>query len=56
MPGRSQPTVVYRNGIEIGRARLTVNDDAPLVNHALMFTPVDFAARPQSPWTQEPLS
>lgn len=32
----SQIIVVYRNGIEIGRARLTVSGDAPLVNHALV--------------------
>src|SRR5882757_7584403 len=31
----SRLIVVYRNGIEIGRARLTVTGDAPLVNHAL---------------------
>ena len=30
--------VVYRNGIEIGRARLTVTGDTPLVNHALVLT------------------
>jgi hypothetical protein len=34
----SQRVVVYRNGIEIGRARLTVTGDAPLVNHALILT------------------
>jgi hypothetical protein len=34
----SQRVVVYRNGIEIGRARLTVTGDAPLVNHALVLT------------------
>jgi hypothetical protein len=34
----SQLIVVYRNGIEIGRARLTVTGDAPLVNHALVLT------------------
>jgi len=34
----SQRVVVYRNGIEIGRARLTVIGDAPLVNHALVLT------------------
>jgi L,D-transpeptidase catalytic domain len=34
----SQRVVVYRNGIEIGRARLTVVGDAPLVNHALVLT------------------
>jgi hypothetical protein len=32
----SQRIVVYRNGIEIGRARLTVAGDAPLINHALI--------------------
>src|SRR5271156_467436 len=32
----SQLIVVYRNGIEIGRARLTVTGDAPLVDHALV--------------------
>ena len=32
----SQRVVVYRNGIEIGRARFTVTGDAPLVDHALM--------------------
>src|SRR5271155_4550239 len=34
----SQRIVVYRNGIEIGRARLTVTGDAPLANHALLLT------------------
>jgi hypothetical protein len=34
----SQRIVVYRNGIEIGRARVTVSGDAPLVNHALILT------------------
>jgi lipoprotein-anchoring transpeptidase ErfK/SrfK len=32
----SQRIVVYRNGIEIGRARLTVLGDAPLAAHALV--------------------
>jgi L,D-transpeptidase-like protein len=32
----SERIVVYRNGIEIGRARLTVSGDAPLANHALV--------------------
>lgn len=32
----SQRVVVYRNGIEIGRARLTVLGDAPLADHALV--------------------
>ena len=34
----SQRVVVYRNGIEIGRARVIVTGDAPLVNHALVLT------------------
>jgi hypothetical protein len=34
----SQRIVVYRNGIEIGRARLAVSGDTPLVNHALVLT------------------
>jgi len=34
----SQLIVVYRNGIEIGRARLTVTGDTPLVNHALQLS------------------
>ena len=34
----SQRIVVYRNGIEIGRARLTVTGDGPLADHALVLT------------------
>jgi hypothetical protein len=34
----SQRIVVYRNGIEIGRARLVVSGDTPLVNHVLVLT------------------
>src|SRR5277367_3884775 len=34
----SQLVVVYRNGIEIGRARLTIAGDTPLVNHALVLS------------------
>jgi hypothetical protein len=34
----SRRVVVYRNGIEIGRARLTVSGDAPLPNHALVLS------------------
>ena len=34
----SHRIVVYRNGIEIGRARLTVTGDEPLLNHALVLT------------------
>jgi L,D-transpeptidase-like protein len=32
----SQRIVVYRNGIEIGRARVTISGDTPLVNHVLV--------------------
>ena len=32
----SQRVVVYRNGIEIGRARLVVTGNEPLINHALV--------------------
>ena len=34
----SQLIVVYRNGIEIGRARLTIAGDTPLINHALVLS------------------
>jgi hypothetical protein len=34
----SQLIVVYRNGIEIGRARLTIAGDTPLLNHALVLS------------------
>jgi hypothetical protein len=34
----SQRVVVYRNGIEIGRARLSVSGAEPLANHALVLT------------------
>ena len=34
----SQRIVVYRNGIEIGRARVTISGDTPLINHALILT------------------
>jgi hypothetical protein len=34
----SQRVVVYRNGIEIGRARLAVTGDAPLADHALVLS------------------
>jgi hypothetical protein len=36
----SQLIVVYRNGIEIGRARLTITGDTPLVNHALVLSEI----------------
>jgi hypothetical protein len=34
----SQRVVVYRNGIEIGRARVVVSGDTPLPDHALILT------------------
>jgi hypothetical protein len=34
----SQRIVVYRNGIEIGRAQLTITGDTPLTDHALVLT------------------
>ena len=34
----SQRVVVYRNGIEIGRARLAIHSDAPIPSHALILT------------------
>ena len=34
----SQRIVVYRNGVEIGRARLVISGSTPLVNHALVLT------------------
>jgi L,D-transpeptidase catalytic domain len=34
----SQRVVVYRNGIEIGRARLTISGDEPITSHALVLT------------------
>jgi hypothetical protein len=34
----SQRIVVFRNGVEIGRARLTIVGDAPLVSHVMVLT------------------
>lgn len=34
----SRRVVVYRNGVEIGRARLTISGDAPFATHALVLT------------------
>ena len=34
----SQRVVVYRNGIEIGRARANISGDEPLTSHALVLT------------------
>ena len=48
----SQLIVVYRNGIEIGRARLTVTGDAPLVNHALMLS--EGPSRVPDPYVPDP--
>jgi hypothetical protein len=44
--------VVYRNGIEIGRARLTVAGDTPLVNHALVLT--DAPSTVPDPYVPDP--
>lgn len=48
----SQVIVVYRNGIEIGRARLTVTGDTPLVNHALVLT--DAPSSVPDPYVPDP--
>jgi len=48
----SQLIVVYRNGIEIGRARLTVTGDAPLVNHALVLS--EGASSVPDPYVPDP--
>jgi hypothetical protein len=48
----SQRVVVYRNGIEIGRARLTVTGDAPIVNHALVLT--DAPSSVPDPYVPDP--
>jgi hypothetical protein len=34
----SRRVVVYRNGIEIGRARLEISGDEPIMSHALVLT------------------
>jgi hypothetical protein len=34
----SRRVVVYRNGIEIGRARMTISGDEPITSHALVLT------------------
>jgi hypothetical protein len=38
LSGRSHRVIVYRNGIEIGRARLTITGDATFADHALVLT------------------
>jgi hypothetical protein len=48
----SQRMVVYRNGIEIGRARLIVSGDAPLVDHALVLT--EGASSVPNPYVPDP--
>ena len=48
----SQLIVVYRNGIEIGRARLTVTGDTPLVNHALVLS--ENPSRVPDPYVPDP--
>ncbi len=40
----SHRVVVYRNGIEIGRARLTISGDEPLASHALVLADVPLNA------------
>jgi hypothetical protein len=49
----SQRVVVYRNGIEIGRARLAVIGEAPLVNHALVLT--DGPSSVPDPYVPDPV-
>jgi L,D-transpeptidase catalytic domain len=48
----SQLIVVYRNGVEIGRARLTVIGDAPLANHALVLS--EGASSVPDPYVPDP--
>ena len=48
----SQRVVVYRNGIEIGRSRLTVTGDAPLVDHALVLS--EGPSSPPNPYVPDP--
>jgi hypothetical protein len=48
----SQLIVVYRNGIEIGRARLIVAGDTPLVNHALVLS--DAPSSVPDPYVPDP--
>ena len=48
----SHRVVVYRNGIEIGRARLTVSGDAPLGNHALVLS--EFPSSVPDPYVPDP--
>jgi len=48
----SQLIVVYRNGIEIGRARLTISGDTPLVDHALVLS--DSPSSVPDPYVPDP--
>jgi L,D-transpeptidase catalytic domain len=48
----SRRIVVYRNGIEIGRALLTVSGDGPLVNHALILS--EGASTVPDPYVPDP--
>jgi lipoprotein-anchoring transpeptidase ErfK/SrfK len=48
----SRQIVVYRNGVEIGRARLTVTGDAPLANHALVLA--DGPSNVPDPYVPDP--
>ena len=44
--------VVYRNGVEIGRARLAISGDAPLENHALVLA--DGPSNVPDPYVPDP--
>ena len=48
----SRLIVVYRNGVEIGRAPLTISGDAPLVNHALVLS--DSPSSVADPYVPDP--
>jgi hypothetical protein len=44
--------VVYRNGIEIGRARITITGDQPFSTHALVLA--EGASSPDFPYVRDP--
>lgn len=48
----SRRIVVYRNGIEIGRARLTIRGDEPFTTHALVLA--EGASNPTYPYSPDP--
>jgi L,D-transpeptidase catalytic domain len=48
----SQRVVVYRNGIEIGRARISISGDTPFPNHALVLT--DAPSTVPDPYVPDP--